>query len=160
EQLAIVEYLNTELDNIKLQKTSTALGLKQSEAQRKNILKSAFSGQLVPQDPNDEPASVLLEKIKQEREALAKVPKPRKPSKPKKKVELMNTLLEVLTVENNWIDAQDAFQKCGIVDGTSTDRIEEMYTELRKLEKAGEIQIQRQGDFDQLRLIKQDVKED
>ncbi|MGC7864843.1 restriction endonuclease subunit S [Vibrio anguillarum] len=153
EQLAIVEYLNTELDNIKLQKTSTALGLKQSEAQRKNILKSAFSGQLVPQDPNDEPASVLLEKIKQEREALAKVPKPRKPSKPKKKVELMNTLLEVLTVENNWIDAQDAFQKCGIVDGTSTDRIEEMYTELRKLEKAGEIQIQRQGDFDQLRLI-------
>uniref|UniRef100_UPI001F3E8D8C restriction endonuclease subunit S n=1 Tax=Vibrio anguillarum TaxID=55601 RepID=UPI001F3E8D8C len=121
EQLAIVEYLNTELDNIKLQKTSTALGLKQSEAQRKNILKSAFSGQLVPQDPNDEPASVLLEKIKQEREALAKVPKPRKPSKPKKKVELMNTLLEVLTVENNWIDAQDAFQKCGIVDGTSTD---------------------------------------
>ncbi|MBF4312891.1 restriction endonuclease subunit S, partial [Vibrio anguillarum] len=160
EQLAIVEYLNTELDNIKLQKTSTALGLKQSEDQRKNILKSAFSGQLVPQDPNDEPASVLLEKIKQEREALAKVPKPRKPSKPKKKVELMNTLLEVLTVENNWIDAQDAFQKCGIVDGTSTDRIEEMYTELRKLEKAGEIQIQRQGDFDQLRLIKQDVKED
>ncbi|EIV1733573.1 restriction endonuclease subunit S [Vibrio parahaemolyticus] len=160
EQLAIVEYLNTELDNIKLQKTSTALGLKQSEAQRKNILKLAFSGQLVPQDPNDEPASVLLEKIKQEREALAKVPKPRKPSKPKKKVELMNTLLEVLTLENNWIDAQDAFQKCGIVDGTSTDRIEEIYTELRKLEKAGKIQIQRQGDFDQLKLIKQDVKED
>ncbi|EPM1920920.1 restriction endonuclease subunit S, partial [Vibrio parahaemolyticus] len=88
------------------------------------------------------------------------VPKPRKPSKPKKKVELMNTLLEVLTLENNWIDAQDAFQKCGIVDGTSTDRIEEIYTELRKLEKAGKIQIQRQGDFDQLKLIKQDVKED
>ncbi|HIF9407261.1 TPA: restriction endonuclease subunit S [Photobacterium damselae] len=160
EQLAIVEYLNTELDNIKLQKTSAALGLKQSEAQRKNILKSAFSGLLVPQDPNDEPASVLLEKIKQEREALAKLPKPRKPSKPKKKVDLMNTLLEVLTAENDWIDAQDAFQKCGIVDGTSTDRIEEIYTELRKLEKAGKVQIQRQGDFDQLKLIKQDVKED
>ncbi|WP_258306885.1 restriction endonuclease subunit S [Vibrio sp. 11986-1-5] len=160
EQLAIAEYLNTELDNIKLQKTATALGLKQSEAQRKNILKSAFSGQLVPQDPNDEPASVLLEKIKQEREALAQIPKPRKPSKPKKKVDLMNTLLEVLTAENDWIDAQDAFQKCGIVDGTSTDRIEEIYTELRKLEKAGKIQIQRQGDFDQLKLIKQDVKED
>ncbi len=75
EQLAIVKCLNTELENVELQKTATALGLKQSEAQRKNILKSAFSGQLVPQDSNDEPASVLLKKIKQEREALAKRPK-------------------------------------------------------------------------------------
>lgn len=160
EQVELVQKVTNEFESIDKQSEATALGLKQSEAQRKNILKSAFSGQLVPQDPNDEPASVLLEKIKQEREALAKLPKPRKPSKPKKKVELMNTLLEVLTVENNWIDAQDAFQKCGIVDGTSTDRIEEMYAELRKLEKAGKIQIQRQGDFDQLKLIKQDVKED
>ena len=38
-------------------------------AQRKNILKAAFSGQLVPQDPNDEPASVLLERIRAERAA-------------------------------------------------------------------------------------------
>ncbi|HDI3232701.1 TPA: restriction endonuclease subunit S [Vibrio cholerae] len=160
EQKAIADKLAAEFDSIDRQIKATDLGLKQSEAQRKNILKSAFSGQLVPQDPNDEPASVLLEKIKREREALAKLPKPRKPSKPKKKVDLMNTLLEVLTAENDWIDAQDAFQKCGIVDGTSTDRIEEIYTELRKLEKAGKIQIQRQGDFDQLKLIKQDVKED
>ena len=62
--------------NIKLQKIATTLGLKQSEAQRKNILKSAFSGQLVPQDPSDEPASILLERIKAEREALAKTTKP------------------------------------------------------------------------------------
>ncbi|MEO7200209.1 MAG: restriction endonuclease subunit S [Dokdonella sp.] len=38
-------------------------------AQRKNILKTAFAGQLVPQDPNDEPASVLLERIRAERAA-------------------------------------------------------------------------------------------
>jgi type I restriction enzyme S subunit len=160
EQKVVADKIDSEFDSIDRQIEATALGLKQSEAQRKNILKSAFSGQLVQQDPNDEPASVLLEKIKQEREALAKMPKPRKPSQPKKRVELMNTLLEVLTAENDWIDAQDAFQKCGIVDGTSTDRIEEIYTELRKLEKAGNIQIQRQGNFDQLKLTKPDVKED
>ncbi|ELA9864034.1 restriction endonuclease subunit S [Vibrio parahaemolyticus] len=160
EQNKIIELLEEELTLLAKQEEYTLAALTTSEAQRKNILKSAFSGQLVPQDPNDEPASVLLEKIKQEREALAKKPKPRKPSKPKKKVDLMNTLLEVLTAENDWIDAQDAFQKCGVVDGTSTDRIEEIYTELRILEKAGKIQIQRQGDFDQLKLIKQDVKED
>lgn len=160
EQKAIADKIDTEFDSIDRQIEATALALKQSEAQRKNILRSAFSGLLVPQDPNDEPASVLLENIKREREALAKIPKPRKPSKPNKKGDLMNTLLEVLTAENDWIDAQDAFQKCGIADGTSTDRIEEIYTELRRLEKAGEIQIQRQGDFDQLKFTKPDVKED
>lgn len=75
EQLALIQEITNEFDSIDRQVEATALGLKQSEAQRKNILKSAFSGQLVPQDPNDEPASVLLEKIKQEREALAKKPK-------------------------------------------------------------------------------------
>jgi type I restriction enzyme S subunit len=44
-------------------------GLRQAAAQRKNILKAAFSGQLVPQDPNDEPASALLERIRAERAA-------------------------------------------------------------------------------------------
>ena len=34
---------------------------------RQSILKKAFSGQLVAQDPNDEPASVLLDRIKAEK---------------------------------------------------------------------------------------------
>ena len=34
---------------------------------RQSILKEAFAGRLVPQDPNDEPASVLLERIRGER---------------------------------------------------------------------------------------------
>jgi len=36
-----------------------------------SILAKAFRGELVPQDPNDEPASVLLERIKAEKEKLA-----------------------------------------------------------------------------------------
>ncbi|MFC6199389.1 restriction endonuclease subunit S [Ponticaulis profundi] len=46
-----------------------AASLQQSESLRQSILKKAFSGQLVPQDPNDEPASVLLERIKAEKDA-------------------------------------------------------------------------------------------
>ncbi|CAM3854757.1 restriction endonuclease subunit S [Aquirufa aurantiipilula] len=54
-------------------------GLQQAEALRQSILKKAFEGKLVPQDPNDEPASVLLEKIKADRAAL-------QPAKTTKKV--------------------------------------------------------------------------
>lgn len=50
---------------------------KQSTAQRQNILRAAFAGQLVPQDPNDEPATILLERIRTERAAQASVNKPR-----------------------------------------------------------------------------------
>ena len=41
--------------------------LKQAERMRQSILKRAFEGKLVSQDPNDEPASVLLERIKTEK---------------------------------------------------------------------------------------------
>lgn len=40
-----------------------------------SILAKAFSGELVPQDPNDEPASVLLDRIQAERAALGSAPK-------------------------------------------------------------------------------------
>lgn len=46
--------------------------LSQAAAQRQNILRAAFAGQLVPQDPNDEPASVLLERIRAERATQVK----------------------------------------------------------------------------------------
>jgi len=38
---------------------------------RQSILKRAFEGRLVPQDPNDEPASALLDRIRSERAATA-----------------------------------------------------------------------------------------
>ena len=46
------------------------------------ILAKAFRGELVPQDPNDESASVLLARTKAEREAEAKKPKGRRGRKP------------------------------------------------------------------------------
>jgi type I restriction enzyme S subunit len=45
--------------------------LKKAERLRQSILKKAFEGKLVPQDPTDEPASVLLERIKAEKEKNA-----------------------------------------------------------------------------------------
>ncbi len=71
EQSVIAEILQRQLEAIDAQSAAIDLGLKQSAAQRKNILKAAFSGQLVPQDPGDEPAAVLLERIRAERAATA-----------------------------------------------------------------------------------------
>ena len=46
-----------------------------------SVLAKAFRGELVPQDPNDEPASVLLERIKAEKEVSAFKPKPKRKKK-------------------------------------------------------------------------------
>lgn len=43
-----------------------------AEQLRNSILQEAISGRLVPQDPNDEPASVLLQHIREEKERLVK----------------------------------------------------------------------------------------
>ena len=48
---------------------------------RQKILDLAIHGKLVPQDPNDEPASVLLERIKAEKERLIKEGKIKKSKK-------------------------------------------------------------------------------
>jgi len=48
------------------------------------ILSKAFRGELVPQDPNDEPATVLLERIKAQRDAEAAAKKPAKRGRKKK----------------------------------------------------------------------------
>ena len=52
-----------------------------TKALRQKILDLAIHGKLVPQDPNDEPASVLLERIRDEKERLIKEGKIKRPKK-------------------------------------------------------------------------------
>ena len=56
----------------KAQKELDALNAKLPEALKKSILQEAIQGKLVPQDPNDEPASVLLQRIRKEKEQFVK----------------------------------------------------------------------------------------
>jgi type I restriction enzyme, S subunit len=67
-RLSVVEKIEQEIED----------NLQKSEALRQSILKKAFSGQLVAQDPADEPASLLLERIRSEKatpKPTAKKPK-------------------------------------------------------------------------------------
>ena len=53
-----------------------------AEQLKNSILQMAVSGKLVPQDPNDEPASVLLERVRKEKEQLIKEGKIKKEKNP------------------------------------------------------------------------------
>ncbi|MFA0812949.1 restriction endonuclease subunit S [Microbulbifer epialgicus] len=88
EQKEIVAHLERNLSINSAFMDEVDQNIKRSEALRQSILKKAFSGQLVPQDPSDEPASELLNRIAEEKaeiEAAAKAAKATaKKAKPKK----------------------------------------------------------------------------
>jgi len=69
EQTALLIELEEKLSSLDQLENTIATSLQQAEALRQSILKKAFSGQLVPQNPDDEPASMLLERIRAERAA-------------------------------------------------------------------------------------------
>lgn len=62
EQTAIVNEVERRLSVIDEMDAEAAAGLKRAARLRQSILKRAFEGRLVPQDPNDVPAHVLLER--------------------------------------------------------------------------------------------------
>jgi type I restriction enzyme S subunit len=82
EQRRIVAEVERRLSLVGALEASVGAALARAGRLRQAVLKQAFEGRLVPQDPDDEPASVLLERIRAEREA-------RTIAKGKQKVEQM-----------------------------------------------------------------------
>jgi type I restriction enzyme S subunit len=78
EQQEIVRRIRGALAVLRSQEEAVEQGLARLDRLDQAILARAFLGELVPQDPNDEPASVLLERIREER---AREEKPRRGSK-------------------------------------------------------------------------------
>ena len=72
EQVRVVAKIGQLLALADRVKESAEAGVNSTETLAHSILARAFRGELVPQDPNDEPASILLERIRAQRAAMGK----------------------------------------------------------------------------------------
>ena len=88
---------------------------------RQKILDLAIHGKLVPQDPNDEPASVLLERIKVEKEQLIKEGKIKRSRKSAKTSDTPHYGNVPFEVPDNWVWT-DIERICSKIGSGSTPR--------------------------------------
>jgi len=131
EQEKIVNEIELQFSMIDNLEKTIESSLQKSEALRQSILKKAFEGKLVPQDPKDEPASELLKRIQTEKKKYLEEQKQQKKRKPKntRKMSKELSIEEVLKTSDKPMLAKDVWQK-----SKHKDNIEEFYKELKDIQ--------------------------
>ncbi|MFF5272127.1 hypothetical protein [Streptomyces sp. NPDC000133] len=84
-QEQLVKEIEGHLENVRVGHSLAEGAFAQAQELRAALLYAAFTGALVPQDPADEPASDLLDRIRAQREAAATTPRKRAPRKATRK---------------------------------------------------------------------------
>ncbi len=147
EQHTIAAVLNASFDHLRELANASKGAHAQLDQLDQAILAKAFRGELVPQDPSDEPASVLLERIRAQREqqaeATEKTFKMRRRNKMEKKssglASQRRPLAEVLAAKGQPMPPEQLLTEAGYDDGS----IEDFYLELREEMKKGRIREDR-----------------
>jgi type I restriction enzyme S subunit len=130
------------------------------------VLKKAFSGQLVSQNATDEPASTLLSHITAEKATLAAEGKGKRAGRVTRTADIPITdkeaqvadLLTVLRNKASWTSTTEVIRALGIINGATTDELEEFYLELRILLNSVKIEVDRRGDEDWLRAVEEKAR--
>ena len=139
EQRRIVEKIEELLalvDDLEANKTDLQSYIKQAKSK---VLEMAIRGELVPQNPEDEPASILLERIKKEQ----------KSSKSKGKTTEHNTHYEeelLFDIPENWALTQME-NICQLLDGEKKQGVELPYLDVKFLRGKIEGEIKESGKY-------------
>jgi len=112
EQTQIVNEVEQRLSAADRLADTLSRQLDQTKVTRQLLLREAFAGLLVRQNPNDKPASVLLESARISREAEAKKPKGKRMSKSKSKTS-RRSFLDVLRVHKKPMTPEALFRESG-----------------------------------------------
>ena len=152
EQQAIVFEVERRLSVADAVEATVDAELKRSDALRQSILKQAFSGKLVPQNPNDEPASVLLEQIKEDKMKRETEQKSkRKSKKTRKREQGLTKINDLLSEKTRNTRIYDALKSVGqplppdeLLKLSKLD-VDEFYAQLKAEIESGRI-IERRPD--------------
>ncbi len=154
EQRRIVAEVERRLSVAREAEKAVETNLKRIARLRQAILKRAFEGKLVPQNPNDEPAEKLLEKIRgedKERGPRRKTTRRRRRSQKMRSIEKREPLYEVLKRHKRPMSPEELFRQSGFDETT----VEEFYEELRsEVYIKKRIRERRDGEKVQLEVIK------
>lgn len=147
-----VEVLFNLADRIEACCTST---LTQAQRLIPLLLAKAFCGELVPQDPNDEPASELLQRFVNPRTAT--ISSRKKSAKKKGKFmtkKVIIPVVDVLRAANRPLMARELLLEAGYPNDANTDLIEMFFLDLRNGLESHHIERVRRGADDVFSLVK------
>lgn len=121
-----------------------------------SILTKAFRGELVPQNPNDEPANELLKRIKIEREkreenfkSKTKVARKKIRGKGEK---MIISVVDALKQSEKTLSAQQLLSAAGYPDNADTDQIEQFFLDIRKAINKMQLVTWRENDQDYFKV--------